>query len=451
MSELLSCEALTKCYQKDKTALENVDLHIGFGRIVGLLGPNGSGKTTLIKLANGLLQPSAGSIRIAGMTPGPDTKAIVSYLPDADWLPDWMRVEQLVEMFHEFYADFDPAKANEMLARLELEPKARLKTLSKGSKEKVQLILAMSRAAKLYLLDEPIGGVDPAARDYILSTILNNYSRDATVILSTHLIGDIEPILDEAVFLKDGRVFAHRNAEELRGFSLRSSSKDNFASLLLFAYMVVAVAVAVVSVMTIVTRFTRNLLGREGYLMHTLPVTKRQLILSKLISSVVWMLCSSIVGIFSFAVMLLALSLNSAALQQLPELWQKVVEIFRMTGSSGWLWLIFETLNGLVALVSSILCIYAACMIGHQFKKHMVPAGILAFFLLSFLQNWLSSGVSSADMLQDVSYPTLGGVDVSIAAPSAFTTLFGLAVSIAFAAGYFLLTRWLMEHKLDLE
>lgn len=113
MSELLSCEALTKCYQKDKTALENIDLHIGFGRIVGLLGPNGSGKTTLIKLANGLLQPSAGSIRIAGMTPGPDTKAIVSYLPDADWLPDWMRVEQLVEMFREFYADFDPAKANE--------------------------------------------------------------------------------------------------------------------------------------------------------------------------------------------------------------------------------------------------------------------------------------------------------------------------------------------------
>ena len=210
----------------------------------------------------------------------------------------------------------------------------------------------------------------------------------------------------------------------LSGFSLRSSSKDNFASLLLFAYMIVAVAVAVVSVMTIVTRFTRNLLGREGYLMHTLPVTESQLILSKLISSVVWMLCSSIVGIFSFAVMLLALSLNSAALQQLPELWQKVVEIFRMTGSSGWLWLIFETLNGLVALVSSILCIYAACMIGHQFKKHMVPAGILAFFLLSFLQNWLSSGVSSADMLQAVSDPTLGGVDISIAAPSAFTRCF---------------------------
>ena len=215
MSEILTCEALTKRYEKDKTALDGVDLHVSFGRIVGLLGPNGSGKTTLIKLANGLLQPTGGSIKIAGMAPGPDTKALVSYLPDADWLPDWMRVEQLV-MFGDFYADFDPAKASEMLAKLNLSPKAKLKTLSKGNKEKVQLILAMSRNARLYLLDEPIGGVDPAARDYILSTILNNYQKDATVILSTHLIGDIEPILDEAIFLKDGRVFAHRNAEELR-------------------------------------------------------------------------------------------------------------------------------------------------------------------------------------------------------------------------------------------
>lgn len=216
MSEILTCEALTKRYEKDKTALDGVDLHVSFGRIVGLLGPNGSGKTTLIKLANGLLQPTGGSIKIAGMEPGPDTKALVSYLPDADWLPDWMRVEQLVEMFGDFYADFDPSKASEMLAKLNLSPKAKLKALSKGNKEKVQLILAMSRNARLYLLDEPIGGVDPAARDYILSTILNNYQKDATVILSTHLIGDIEPILDEAIFLKDGRVFAHRNAEELR-------------------------------------------------------------------------------------------------------------------------------------------------------------------------------------------------------------------------------------------
>ena len=216
MSEILTCEALTKCYDKDKTALDGVDLHVNFGRIVGLLGPNGSGKTTLIKLANGLLQPTSGSIKVAGMAPGPDTKALVSYLPDADWLPDWMRVEQLVEMFREFYADFDPAKANEMLARLELEPKARLKTLSKGSKEKVQLILAMSRAAKLYLLDEPIGGVDPAARDYILRTILTNYNPNASVLIATHLISDIENILDEVIFLQNGEVRMHTTVEEVR-------------------------------------------------------------------------------------------------------------------------------------------------------------------------------------------------------------------------------------------
>ena len=185
-------------------------------RNIVLLGHSGSGKTTLIKLANGLLQPTAGSIKIAGMAPGPDTKALVSYLPDADWLPDWMRVEQLVEMFGDFYADFDPAKASEMLAKLNLSPKAKLKTLSKGNKEKVQLILAMSRNARLYLLDEPIGGVDPAARDYILNTIISNYSKDATVVISTHLIEDIEPVLDEAVFLKDGKIFAHRAVDDIR-------------------------------------------------------------------------------------------------------------------------------------------------------------------------------------------------------------------------------------------
>ena len=148
--------------------------------------------------------------------PGPATKEIVSYLPDAAWLPDWMRVEQLVEMFREFYADFDPAKANEMLARLELEPKARLKTLSKGNKEKVQLILAMSRAARLYLLDEPIGGVDPAARDYILDTIISNYTENATVVISTHLIADIEKVLDEVVFISAGQIALQSSVDDIR-------------------------------------------------------------------------------------------------------------------------------------------------------------------------------------------------------------------------------------------
>ena len=210
MSKVLTCEHLSKTYGKEKTALDNIDLSLDFGRIVGLLGPNGSGKTTLIKLANGLLQPSAGVLKIAGMTPGPETKEIVSYLPDADWLPDWMRVEELVNMFRDFYGTpseakayigFDAAKANEMLARLNIDPKARLKTLSKGNKEKVQLVLAMSRAA---------------ARDYILNTIISNYSKDATVVISTHLIEDIEPVLDEAVFLKDGKIFAHRAVDDIR-------------------------------------------------------------------------------------------------------------------------------------------------------------------------------------------------------------------------------------------
>ena len=216
MSKVLTCEKLTKVYGKEKTALDGIDLELDFGRIVGLLGPNGSGKTTLLKLAKGLLQPTEGRIRIAGMAPGPETKELVSYLPDADWLPDWMRVEELVEMFRDFYADFDTAKANEMLEKLELSPKAILKSLSKGNKEKVQLILAMSRNARLYLLDEPIGGVDPAARDYILHTILSNYSKDATILISTHLIEDIEPVLDEAIFLKEGTVFAHRSVDEIR-------------------------------------------------------------------------------------------------------------------------------------------------------------------------------------------------------------------------------------------
>lgn len=215
MSELLTCEGLTKHYGA-KTALDGVDLHIGFGKIVGLLGPNGSGKTTLIKLANGLLQPDSGSIRVAGMKPGVESKAIVSYLPDADWLPGWMRVEQLVEMFGDFYKDFDPARANEMLANLELSPKDVLKTLSKGNREKVQLILAMSRNARLYLLDEPIGGVDPATRDYILSTIISNYNPEAAVVISTHLIADVEKVLDEVLFINQGHLVLQSSVDEIR-------------------------------------------------------------------------------------------------------------------------------------------------------------------------------------------------------------------------------------------
>ena len=206
----LECKALTKRYG-GKSALEGVDLAIEPGRIVGLLGPNGSGKTTLIKLANGLLTPTSGEILIDGKAPSPETKAIVSYLPDRNALPDWMTVAQTVGYYADFYADFRRDAAQEMLARLGLDASARVKTLSKGTREKLQLILVLSRA------DEPIGGVDPATRDYILRTIIGNYNEDASVVISTHLIADVEQVLDEVIFLQNGRVERHTTVDAIRG------------------------------------------------------------------------------------------------------------------------------------------------------------------------------------------------------------------------------------------
>ena len=215
MAELLQCENVWKSYG-GKNVLMNLNLHVQSGRIVGLLGPNGSGKTTLMKLVNGLLVPNQGKILIDGFEPGVESKKRVSYLPDANYLPDWMQVQDLVAMFADFYQDFDAAKAAEMLGDLKISGGDRLKTLSKGTKEKVQLILAMSRQAQLYMLDEPIGGVDPAARDYILHTIISNYSENAAVIISTHLISDIEQVLDEAVFLRDGQIMLHKSVDAIR-------------------------------------------------------------------------------------------------------------------------------------------------------------------------------------------------------------------------------------------
>ena len=212
---ILECKNLSKRYGK-VAALEDVNLVIEPGRVVGLLGPNGSGKTTLIKLINGLLTPSTGEVLVGGEQPGPYTKALVSYLPDRDYLADWMSVEQQLGFFAEMYADFDRDKAMEMLLRLNIDPKQRFKALSKGTREKVQLILVMSRKASLYLLDEPIGGVDPATRDYILDTIIRNYNPEAAVIISTHLIADVEPVLDDVIFLQKGRVVLHQAADALR-------------------------------------------------------------------------------------------------------------------------------------------------------------------------------------------------------------------------------------------
>lgn len=214
-NELVVCTGLTKTYGNVK-ALDNLNLTLGGGRFVGLLGPNGSGKTTLIKLLNGLIQPTSGSVLVDGQAPGVHTHSVVSYLPDRGYLNDWMRVADLMDFFADFYADFDRVKANDMLQSLQINALDRLKTLSKGTKEKVQLIVTMSRKAKLFLLDEPIAGVDPAARDYILNTILSNYSEDASVLLSTHLIADIERVLDEVIFLKNGVMTLHESVDTIR-------------------------------------------------------------------------------------------------------------------------------------------------------------------------------------------------------------------------------------------
>lgn len=215
MSELIKCTSLTKRFS-NTTALDNIDLSLQSGKIVGLLGPNGSGKTTLIKLINGLLTPTSGSIEICGMAPGVETKKLVAYLPDKNFLYLGMTVKQIVTMYADFYADFRTELAYTMLDNLGIDPKRQLKTLSKGNQEKVALILVMSRNAKLYALDEPIAGVDPATRDYIVSTIINNYNPEASVIISTHLISDIESVLDEAIFIDKGKITLHKNVEEMK-------------------------------------------------------------------------------------------------------------------------------------------------------------------------------------------------------------------------------------------
>ena len=215
MSEILRCENLYKSYGS-RPALNGITLSVESGRIIGLLGPNGAGKTTLIKLINGLLTPTSGKLYISGEEPGVKTKPLVSYLPDVNYLNNWMTVEDIVRMFTDFYEDFRPELAYEMIQRLGIDRKDRLKSLSKGNKEKVCLILVMSRSAKLYVLDEPIAGVDPATRDYIISTIINNYNPEASVLISTHLIADIESVLDEVIFIKDGQVVLHDTVDNIR-------------------------------------------------------------------------------------------------------------------------------------------------------------------------------------------------------------------------------------------
>ena len=232
MSNLVEFTGVTKSYDGQRAAVDNVTLSLPKGRIIGLLGPNGSGKTTLIKMMNGLLTPTSGTLRINGQPVGPATKARVAYLPDRTYLAGNKKVSQILDYFVDFYADFSREKAEGLLKNLNIEPEARLNSLSKGTKEKVQLILVMSRNADLYILDEPIAGVDPAARDYILRTIINNYNPEATVLISTHLISDIEQVLDEVIFMRYGKLVLYTSVDNIReekGKSVDAYFREVFA------------------------------------------------------------------------------------------------------------------------------------------------------------------------------------------------------------------------------
>lgn len=215
MNNILECNNLTKFYT-GIPALTNLTLSIPKGKIIGLLGPNGSGKTTFIKIAAGLLTPTSGTLTIDGNVPGVETKSYVSYLPERTYLSSWMKVSDIIAMFADFYPDFDVPRAKDMLKRLGVSTDLKLKTLSKGTKEKVQLVLVMARRARLYLLDEPIGGVDPATREYILNTIISNYNENSTIIISTHLITDIEKVLDEFLFINKGQVVMSGDVDNVR-------------------------------------------------------------------------------------------------------------------------------------------------------------------------------------------------------------------------------------------
>lgn len=213
---VLECKNLVKSYSSSLTVLNGLDLTIPSGKIFGLLGPNGCGKSTLIKLISGLLVPNSGEIKICGEYRSEASNALISYLPERPYFSSRMRVIELLDYFEDFYEDFDKQLAFNMLRDLKIDASAQLKTLSKGTKEKVQLVLVMARRAKLYLLDEPIGGVDPAAREYILNTIIGNYNPEATVIITTHLITDIEPTLDEFAFMGNGKIIMQGNCDYVR-------------------------------------------------------------------------------------------------------------------------------------------------------------------------------------------------------------------------------------------
>ena len=447
---LLYLQDVSKRFGK-KTALDHISLEIAPGRMVGLLGSNGSGKSTLIKLINGLLVPSSGQIFICGQAPGPKTKAIVSYLPERTYLPDTVRAKGLLSFFRDFYTDFDAAKAEEMLQKLDIDPSSPLKTLSKGTREKVQLIMVMSRRARVYILDEPIAGVDPAARDYILKTIIQDYSEDASILLSTHLIADVEQLLDDVIFLKDGQIILSSSVEEIRDTRrllfpggilmltklISHEWKDTFkvpallltitvllsaASLVYFsvadqasagtdlnvrnfvlyiACILILSGLSMILIIYFAIRFYKNLYTDEGYLMHTLPVKPWMLIVSKLTIGTIWFYLIDLLLVGAITLITL-IALPTMAyfspedLLELRTMFQSYHTIFTVPSI---LFLAIPVM--IISSVFSLLTIYASISLGQLFSSHKVLASILCYLGLSTI-------LSTAMML--LTAPTTAGV-----------------------------------------
>ena len=493
-NDLVVCQGLTKRFGR-QTALDRLDLNLPRGKFIGLLGPNGSGKTTMIKLINGLLTPTEGTVLVDGQAPGTYTHSIISYLPDRPYLSDWMRVSDLLAFFSDFYKDFDQVKADEMLKDLKIGPGQRLKVLSKGTKEKVQLILTMSRKAQLYVLDEPIAGVDPAARDYILGTILSNYSEEASVLLSTHLIADIERVLDEVVFIRHGPAQGrgrHSGGDgQVGGYSVpggvRMLSKliryewkavarvciPMYGGLILAAmlthfllgnlerfsstlYDIITMAMStlcfglfmaafVLTLIIQIQRFSKNLLGDEGYLMFTLPASVSQHITAKLVVAVLLDVLSVAAAILA----VLALALDGTMWLDLPgDFFDMIVYV----DWSDWLLLLEVLILCLAAGAVGMLHIYASIAVGHLARKHRTLAAFGAYFGFAVALNILFTGmleifVSSPWMAEigrwfmELKGDTGGHLLM-------WLLILGIAV---LGAGFFVLTRYLLKNHLNLE
>lgn len=328
MAERIEIKSLSKNYKSHKV-IKNMNVTFPGGKIIGILGPNGSGKSTLIKMLAGVLQPNKGQILIDGEPVGVKSKAMVSYLPERTYLNPSKKVSDIIAFFKDFYADFSPERANAMLEKFGVDPQAKIKSLSKGMREKVQIVLVMSRNAKLYLLDEPMGGVDPAARDYILRTIIENYNEDSTILITTHLISDIEKVLDDVVFIRDGGIFLNDSVDNIRTNYKKSVDELFREHIGLYALVFVSalteiildsfefdlvsvffwalhslsvIAMFICSLVIIVIYFRRNLLKDEGYLMNTLPVEPWKLYVSKFLTAFVLFILDLIVAILSFSI-----------------------------------------------------------------------------------------------------------------------------------------------------